>query len=123
MKGKTIKDVLSKNGVVQSELAKSLGLAPNNLNNMLSKEDVRTGLLESIAEACNIPISVFYGDSYSVNGSNNTTAINHSTATASDGRLIQLLLNKDEQLLVAMKQTSKAQAHIDKLLGIKGDTL
>lgn len=118
MKGKDIKDVLSQNGIAQTEIAKILGLTPNNLNNMLSKDDVRTGLLESIAEAANIPISVFYGDSYKVTGNNNATAINNSVANVSDERLLNLLVNKDEQLTMAMKQTSKAQSQMDELIAI-----
>ena len=117
MKGKDIKDVLSKKGIAQTEIAKILGIAPNNLNNMLAKDDVRTGLLESIASAANIPISVFYGDSYNVSGNNNATGTNN-TVNASDERLLNLLVNKDEQLTMAMKQTSKAQAQMDELIAI-----
>ena len=113
MNGKTIKDVLTKNGIAQAEIAKRIGLAANNLNNMLAKDDVRTGLLESIAEAANIPISVFYGDSYTVNGSNNATG-NNNTVNLSDDRLLTLLLSKDEQLTMAMQQTSKAQQQMDR---------
>lgn len=117
MKGKDIKDVLSKKGIAQTEIAKILGIAPNNLNNMLAKDDVRTGLLESIASAANIPISVFYGDSYNVSGNNNATGTNN-TVNASDERLLNLLINKDEQLTMAMKQTSKAQSQMDELIAI-----
>ena len=117
MKGKDIKDVLSKKGIAQTEIAKILGIAPNNLNNMLAKDDVRTGLLESIASAANIPISVFYGDSYNVSGNNNATGTNN-TVNASDERLLNLLINKDEQLTIAMKQTSKAQHQMDELIAI-----
>lgn len=117
MKGKDIKDVLSKKGIAQTEIAKILGIAPNNLNNMLAKDDVRTGLLESIASAANIPISVFYGDSYNVSGNNNATGTNN-TVNASDERLLNLLINKDEQLTMAMKQTSKAQSQMDELIAM-----
>lgn len=113
MNGKTIKDVLTKNGIAQAEIAKRIGIAANNLNNMLAKDDVRTGLLESIAEAANIPISVFYGDSYTVNGSNNATG-NNNTVNLSDDRLLSLLVSKDEQLTMAMQQTSKAQQQMDR---------
>ena len=113
MNGKTIKDVLTKNGIAQAEIAKRIGIAANNLNNMLAKDDVRTGLLESIAEAANIPISVFYGDTYTVNGSNNATG-NNNTVNLSDDRLLTLLLSKDEQLTMAMQQTSKAQQQMDR---------
>lgn len=112
MNGKTIKDVLTKNGIAQAEIAKRIGLAANNLNNMLAKDDVRTGLLESIAEAANIPISVFYGDTYTVNGNNNVTGNN--TVNLSDDRLLTLLVSKDEQLTMAMQQTSKAQEQMDR---------
>ena len=112
MNGKTIKDVLTKNGIAQAEIAKRIGLAANNLNNMLAKDDVRTGLLESIAEAANIPISVFYGDTYTVNGNNNVTGNN--TVNLSDDRLLSLLVSKDEQLTMAMKQTTKAQEQMDR---------
>jgi transcriptional regulator with XRE-family HTH domain len=114
MKGKDIKDVLAKYEVAQAEIARLLGITPNNLNNMLAKEDIRTGLLESIAAAANIPISVFYGDTYTVCNNSGATAINHSTATSSDNRLIDLLRTKDDQLTMAMNQTSKAQAQTDK---------
>ena len=115
MNGKTIKDVIANNGIAQAEIARLLGLTPNNLNNMLAKEDVRTGLLESIAEAANLPISVFYGDSYTVLGNNNATGSNN-TVNTSDDRLLTLLVNKDEQLTLAMKQTSKAQDQMDIVL-------
>ena len=119
MKGKDIKDVLVKYGIAQAEIARLLGVTANNLNNMLAKDDVRTGLLESIADAAHLPISVFYGEAYTtstqVTGNNNTTANGtNNTVTTSDDRLITLLVNKDEQLTLAMKQTSKAQEQADK---------
>ena len=115
MNGKIIKDVLAKHGISQAEIAKLLGTTPNNLNNMLAKDDVRTGLLEGIAGAAHLPISVFYGDAYTITGNSNACAINNSTATAgNDDRLLTLLVNKDEQLTLAMKQTSKAQDQMDK---------
>ena len=116
MKGKDIKDVLAKYEIAQAEIARLLGLAPNNLNNMLAKDDVRTGLLESIAAAANIPISVFYGETYTISGGNNATG-NHSNNTvnaSSDDRLIDLLRSKDEQLTLSMRQTSKAQEQTTK---------
>ena len=117
MKGKDIKEVLAKHSIPQTEIAKLLGITPNNLNNMLSKDDIRTGLLEGIATAANIPISVFYGDTFNISGSNNATGNNSTnTVNATDDRLLSLLVSKDEQLTMAMKQTSKAQEQMDRLL-------
>ena len=121
MKGKDIKDVLAKHSIPQTEIAKLLGITPNNLNNMLSKDDIRTGLLEGIATAANIPISVFYGDTFNISGSNNATGNNSTnTVNANDDRLLSLLVSKDEQLTMAMKQTSKAQEQMDRLLNKYG---
>lgn len=121
MKGKDIKEVLAKHNIPQTEIAKLLGITPNNLNNMLSKDDVRTGLLEGIATAANIPISVFYGDTFNITGSNNATGNNSTnTVNATDDRLLSLLVSKDEQLTMAMKQTSKAQEQMDRMLNKYG---
>lgn len=117
MRGKDIKDILAQKGILQADIAKILGISAANLNNMLAKDDVRTGLLESISEAANIPISVFYGDSYNVQGNNNALATgDHSTASSSDDRLIALLMSKDTQLTMSMQQTSKAQEQITELI-------
>lgn len=117
MRGKEIKDILAQKGISQADIAKILGISAANLNNMLSKDDVRTGLLESIASAANIPISVFYGDSYNVQGNGNALATgDHSTASSSDDRLVSLLMSKDEQLTLSMKQVCKAQEQMDRLL-------
>ena len=118
MNGKTIKDVLAHKGIAQAEIARLLGVTPNNLNNMLAKEDVRTGLLEDIASAANLPISVFYGETYTIPGSYNATGNNsNNTVNASpDSKLIDLLVSKDEQLTMAMKQTSTAQEQMNRVL-------
>lgn len=119
MRGKEIKDILSQKGVSQADIAKILGISAANLNNMLAKDDVRTGLLESIAQAANIPISIFYGDSYTVQGNNNALATgDNSTASSSDDRLLALLMSKDAQLTLSMQQTSKAQEQITELIGM-----
>ena len=119
MWGKEIKDILSQKGVSQADIAKILGISAANLNNMLAKDDVRTGLLESIAQAANIPISVFYGDLYTVQGNNNALATgDNSTASSSDDRLLALLMSKDAQLTLSMQQTSKAQEQITELIGM-----
>ena len=117
MRGKEIKDILSQKGVSQADIAKILGISAANLNNMLAKDDVRTGLLESIAQAANKPISVFYGDSYTIQGNNNALATgDNSTASSSDDRLLSLLMSKDTQLTMSMQQTSKAQEQITELI-------
>lgn len=121
---------MKQEGYSVNEMAKMIGKAQQVLASALKHDDVRTGLVEDIARAMGKPLAFFYGEDFGVvaqvSGSSNATAINNSTATAgNDDRLLNLLVNKDEQLTLAMKQTSKAQDQmdrvLDKLLGNNGD--
>lgn len=119
MTGKHVQNLILSEGYSVNQIAKLIGVAQPNLLSLLKHNDIRTGLLEDIARAMGKPLAFFYGEEYSVvaqvTGSSNATAINNSTATAgNDDRLLTLLVNKDEQLTLAMKQTSKAQDQMDK---------
>ena len=107
-----------------SRAAQRLFLSPQNLNNSFGVEDVKSGLLEKLCEALDLPITYFYGDSYNVQGNNNTIG-NNNAVNAADERLLALLMSKDEQLTKAMEQTtkameqtSKAQEHMDIVLNV-----
>lgn len=120
MTGQHIQDLMKQEGYSVNEMAKMIGKAQQVLASALKHDDVRTGLLEDIAKAMGKPLSFFYGETYGNvsqnSGSNNATAINNSTATttSNDDRIISLLISKDEQLTLAMKQTSKAQEQTSK---------
>ena len=119
MTGKHILDLMKQEGYSVNKMAELIGTSQPNLLSALKHTDVRTGLLEDIAQAMGKPLSFFYGETFgsvaNVAGNNNTTANgSNNTVTTNDGRLLTLLLNKDEQLTLAMKQTSKAQEQVDK---------
>ena len=119
MTGKHILNLMTQEGFSISKMAQLIGTSQPNLSSALKHDDIRTGLLEDIARAMGKPLAFFYGEEFGVvalvTGSSNATAINNSTATAgNDDRLLTLLVNKDEQLTLAMKQTCKAQDQIDK---------
>ena len=119
MTGKHLLALMTQEGYSISKMAQLIGTSQPNLSSALKHDDVRTGLLEDIARAMGKPLAFFYGEEFGafaqVTGSSNATAINNSTATAgNDDRLLTLLVNKDEQLTLAMKQTSKAQDQMDK---------
>jgi len=120
MTGKHVQDLIISEGYSVNQIAKLIGVAQPNLLSLLRHDDIRTGLLEDIAKAMGKPLSFFYGETYGpvtqVQGSNNATAINNSTATSNDDRILTLLVSKDEQLTLAMKQTSKAQEQMDFVL-------
>ena len=121
MTGMDLKKKLEELGCSKVFIANKMGTIPQNVNTWFQAGDVKTGTIEKLSEVLDIPISVFYGEAFSkvsnITGNNNTTATgNNNTVSGSDDRLLTLLLNKDEQLLLAMKQTSKAQEQTDVVL-------
>lgn len=119
MTGKHILDLMKQEGYSVNKMAELIGTSQPNLLSALKHTDVRTGLLEDIAQAMGKPLSFFYGETFgsvaNITGNHNTTANgSNNTVTTNDDRLLTLLLNKDEQLTLAMKQTSKAQEQVDK---------
>lgn len=118
MKGEQIKQVLIENKHQMKDIAEKMGTSLSNLSAGLSKADVRTGLLEKIAEAAGLPISAFYGESYGhvLNAFGNNSTQVAGNYSASDSAMLELLKVKDEQLSMAMRQTSKAQEQMDRVL-------
>ena len=121
MKGQHIQDLMKQEGYSVNEMAKLIGKAQQVLASALKHDDVRTGLLEDIAKAMGKPLSFFYGETYgnvsAIAGNNNTSvAGNDNTVGSPDNRLLDLLVSKDDQLTMAMKQTTKAQEQMDRVL-------
>lgn len=121
MKGTTLKEQLKNTRYSLSEIAGMMGISPQSLNSIFNSEDVKSGVLEKLSCVLDLPIAYFYGETFNISGSNNATGNNSTnTVNATDDRLLSLLVSKDEQLLLAMKQTSKAQEQMDRLLNKYG---
>lgn len=120
MKGEQIKQVLIDNKHQMKDIAEKMGTSLSNLSAGLSKSDIKTGLLEKIAEASGLPISVFYGESYgpvlNAFGNNSTQVAGNYSNSAPDPSVLELMKIKDEQLLLMIKQVSKAQEQVDRIL-------
>ena len=120
MTGENIKKVLASHKLQMKDVAEKMGTSLSNLSAGLTKIDVKTGLLEKIAEATGIPISVFYGEAFgtvqTALGDNNTQVAGSGNTVTSDAAVLELLKAKDEQLTMAMKQTAKAQEQMDRVL-------
>ena len=121
MTGNHLKNLILSEGYSINRMAELIGIAQPNLLVLLKHEDVRTGLVEKVAEAMGKPLSFFYGEAYGqvsqINGNNNTSvAGNDNTVGSPDNRLLDLLVSKDDQLTMAMKQTTKAQEQMDRVL-------
>ena len=59
MSGDDVKKILAGNGITLRILAERLGTTPQNVSNLLSKEDIRTGLLEDISRVTGITLDTF----------------------------------------------------------------
>lgn len=121
MTGNHLKNLILSEGYSINRMAELIGIAQPNLLALLKHEDVRTGLVEKVAEAMGKPLSFFYGEAYGqvsqITGNNNTSvAGNDNTVGSPDNRLLDLLVSKDDQLTMAMKQTTKAQEQMDRVL-------
>ena len=121
MTGNTLKKLILSEGLSVAEVARRLGTSQQNLTCALAKDDIRTGLLERVAEAMGRPLSFFYGEAFgpvqSV-GDNNTqvTQVAGNYSGAPDSDVLEILKMKDEQLLLTIKQVSKAQEQMDRVL-------
>lgn len=119
MKGETVKTIILGMEYSVAQVAEMIGTSQQNLASALKHEDVRSGLLEKIASALNVPLSTFYGGSFgpvqSV-GSNNTqiTQVAGNYSSAPDSDFMKILAIKEEQLLLSIKQASKAQEQVSK---------
>ncbi|MBR8726015.1 hypothetical protein [Bacteroides pyogenes] len=60
MRGEDVKKILRDKGFVMSEIASIIGKSPQNLDGQLKSDDVRSGLLESIAKSVGYGMDLFY---------------------------------------------------------------
>jgi hypothetical protein len=124
MKGEHLKNLILSEGYTINKMADLIGVAQPNLLMLLKHEDVRTGLVEKVADVMGKPLAFFYGEAYgsvSQTGNNNTQVANNVagndiTVGSPDNKLIDLLVSKDEQLTMSMRQTEKAMDQTTKAM-------
>lgn len=121
MKGMDLKDLLKKEGVVLSQLAEDLGMSQQNLSAAFTRDDIKSGLLEKMAKVLNKPIGFFYGETFGPvqsvgNNNSQVTQVAGNYSGAPDSNVLEILKMKDEQLLLTIKQVSKAQEQMDRVL-------
>ena len=120
MKGETVKNLILQKGYNVAQIAEMIGTSQQNLASNLKHGDIRTGLLEQIAAAMNVPLAAFYGEAFGmaqqITGNNNTQVAGASNSVGGGTDWLTILLRKDEQLELAMRQTTKAQEQMDRVL-------
>lgn len=117
MTGEKVKSLIFARGYSVAQVAELIGTSQQNLAASLKHTDIRSGLIERIAEALDIKLSEFYGASFGPDPVVAPSTLEQSSDFVSTtDKLLELLKVKDEQLTLAMQQTSTAQAQTDEAL-------
>ncbi len=100
MTGQKIKEILMREGFTLAEVARLLGYkGDQRLHNALRSDDVKSGLIEAIAEVTNKSVCLFYGQPININDhgilDSDGATYNETEITT---KFIGLLEKKDEQL-------------------------
>lgn len=105
MTGERLKEILLRYKVSQSEIARQLGISQQSFNQMLSASDVKTSLLERIANVLTVPVSLLYGEE--CKKQNAVASGNDSVAVAGNRNVIMgdaaVLLERIKALEVEIK--------------------
>ena len=100
-----------------SEVAERIGTSLQNFSQILQNNDIRTGMLERIAEAVGKPVSFFYGEAPA--GSQATASGKSSTAVAGNGNQVNAGAEKFLAEISAQRRvTEQTLEHNGRLLGI-----
>lgn len=101
MTGTQLKYIIERSGLRSNDIAVKIGISPQQLNNTFHSPDIKTGLVEKVANVLGIPVSSMYGDT-------NTQTVNGNVVDSSNVNVYGV--NYD-----ALK---KRDEHIDRLLAI-----
>lgn len=111
MNGLTIKQMLQRNGLPISEVAKKLDMSNQNLFGLLSKEDIKTGLVERISDVTGISLAELYGiesqpTSSAVNtGTNNGNIAGRDITTNSQMAELQKIIAQQQKTISELSAT------------------
>lgn len=102
MTGKELKVKLTGCGYSQSEIARRLDMSQQSFNQSLLVNDVKSGLLERVAQAINVPMSFFYPmneSHHAVAHGDHSVAAVQSTVMRGDYALLEERVKSLEALL------------------------
>lgn len=109
MTGVEVKEKLKRSGFTQSEIAEMMGVSPQTFNAYLKVDDIKTGLLENIANAIGKGISYFFEDT---NSTNQNTKGNSNVVVGRDNNGHILLDKCQDDLEAALREIQYLKALI-----------
>ena len=114
MKGIELKKILVERNLSITEVAAAIGKSQQTLSAALLVDDVKSGLVESIAAYLGVPVSHLYGEGNTATASGNGTAVAGTGNNVNDGRCI-------EEIAAQRRLTEQALSQNDRLIGIIHD--
>lgn len=107
MSGEELKHIIERSGWRMKSIAERMGISAQQLNNMFSAADVKSGTLEKVAAILGVPVASFYGD-----GSTNVNQIKNNIGGDNIIELAQYdaLRKRDEQIDRLLTIIEKMQA-------------
>nr|DAU43196.1 MAG TPA: helix-turn-helix domain protein [Caudoviricetes sp.] len=121
MTGQELKARIAACGISQSEIARRLGMSQQSFNQGLNVPDIRTGLLERIAEATGKPLSYFYpAASATITNESSELHVRNNSGVVSGTNNGSISAGQDTQKLVEMlvEANAKKDQQIDKLIAL-----
>lgn len=107
MNGEQLKKKIAATGHSGSAIAKKIGISQQSFSQAMSSQDVKSGLIEKIASALDLPPSYFYESK-----SDTSTNGSHSSQAVGDGAMASNSEGVKECLEIIRRQ----QESIDKLV-------
>ena len=107
MSGEELKHIIEHSGWRMKSIAERMGISAQQLNNMFSAADVKSGTLEKVASILGVPVASFYGDG--------DTNVNQIKNNIGGDNIIELapydaLRKRDEQIDRLLTIIEKMQA-------------
>lgn len=121
MTGQELKARIAACGISQSEIARRLGMSQQSFNQGLNVPDIRTGLLERIAEATGKPLSYFYpAASATITNDSSELHVRNNSGVVSGTNNGSISAGQDAQRLVEIlvEANAKKDQQIDKLIAL-----
>ena len=110
MTGQELKARIAACGISQSEIARRLGMSQQSFNQGLNVPDIRTGLLERIAEATGKPLSYFYpAASATITNESSELHVRNNNGVVSGTNNVSISTGQDTQKLVEMLVEANAK--------------
>lgn len=121
MTGQELKARIAACGISQSEIARRLGMSQQSFNQGLNVPDIRTGLLERIAEVTGKPLSYFYpAASATITNESSELHVRNNSGVVSGTNNGSISAVQDTQRLVEIlvEANAKKDQQIDKLIAL-----